>query len=151
MQLALWLDCLQTINTRSQIVFKLPDFTDYCYDQIQYSFQKSRRYNVTTASPMTYQIDIGNNRSHIVKFESPPTFWEDSPPESGKISIICTCNYPQDYNIPCKHTIIALREVREDFTCYYQMVTWYSVATYRNTYSFPIEPIRLEDFKDIQL
>ena len=31
------------------------------------------------------------------------------------------------------------------------MVTWYSVTTYRNTYSYPIEPIRLEDFKDIQL
>ena len=31
------------------------------------------------------------------------------------------------------------------------MVTWYSVTTYRNTYSYPMEPIRLEDFKDIQL
>ena len=31
------------------------------------------------------------------------------------------------------------------------MVTWYSVTTYRNTYSYLIEPIRLEDFKDIRL
>ena len=31
------------------------------------------------------------------------------------------------------------------------MVTWYSVTTYQNTYSYPIEPIRLEDFKDIRL
>jgi hypothetical protein len=31
------------------------------------------------------------------------------------------------------------------------MVTWYSIDTYHNTYSHPIEPIRLEDFKDIQL
>ena len=31
------------------------------------------------------------------------------------------------------------------------MTTWYSINTYRNTYSYPIEPIRLKDFKDIQL
>jgi hypothetical protein len=31
------------------------------------------------------------------------------------------------------------------------MATWYSVNTYRNTYSYPIDPIRLEDSKEIQL
>ena len=31
------------------------------------------------------------------------------------------------------------------------MTTQYSVNTYRNTYSHSIEPIRLEDFKDVQL
>jgi hypothetical protein len=33
-QLALWSDCLQTINSRSLMVFKSPDWTDYCYNQI---------------------------------------------------------------------------------------------------------------------
>ena len=31
------------------------------------------------------------------------------------------------------------------------MTTWYSANTYHNTYSYLMEPIRLEDFKDIQL
>ena len=44
-----------------------------------------------------------------------------------------------------------LQEAGADLSSYYEMVTWYSVTTYRNTYSYPMEPIRLEDFKDIQL
>jgi hypothetical protein len=31
------------------------------------------------------------------------------------------------------------------------IVRWYSITTYRNTYKFPMDPIRLEDFRDIQL
>jgi hypothetical protein len=33
-QLAFWSNYLQTINSRSRTVFKLPDWTDYCYNQI---------------------------------------------------------------------------------------------------------------------
>ena len=67
------------------------------------------------------------------------------------IYIICTCGYSEDHSIPCKHAIAVLREGGVDFSNYYEMVTWYSISTYRNTYSYPMEPIRLEDFKDIQL
>ena len=31
------------------------------------------------------------------------------------------------------------------------MTTWYSINTYQNTYSYLIKPIRVKDFKDIQL
>ena len=42
LQLALWSDCLQTINTRLNTVFKSEEWTDYCYNHIQLAFQKSR-------------------------------------------------------------------------------------------------------------
>ena len=53
--------------------------------------------------------------------------------------------------ILCKYTIAVLREVGADPSNYYNIVTYYSIDTYHNTYSHLIEPIRLEDFKDIQL
>ena len=150
-QLALWSDCLKTINNRSRTIFKSPDWTDYCYNQIQQAFQESRRYIVITASPTVYQVEVGNNKSHTVKLTSAIPIWEAHNLEPGSIDISCTCCYPDDYAILCKHTIAVLREARADLSSYYEMVTWYSVTTYRNTYSYPIEPIRLEDFKDIQL
>ena len=64
---------------------------------------------------------------------------------------MCTCGYPEDHYILCKHALVTLRETEEDLSCYYLITTYYSVTTYRNTYSYPIEPIRLKDFKDIQL
>ena len=152
MQLALWSDCLQTINDRSRTIFKSPDWTDYCYNQIQQAFQESRRYIVITASPTVYQVKIsGNNKSHTVKLTSAIPIWEAHNIKPGSIDISCTCCYPDDYAILCKHAITVLREARVDLSSYYEMVTWYSVTTYRNTYSYPMEPIRLEDFKDIQL
>ena len=69
-QLALWSDCLKTINNRSRTIFKSPDWTDYCYNQIQQAFQESRRYIVITASPTVYQVEVGNNKSHTVKLTS---------------------------------------------------------------------------------
>jgi hypothetical protein len=69
-QLALWSDCLQTINNRSRIIFKSPDWTDYCYNQIQQAFQESRQYIVIIASPTVYQVEISNNRSYTVKLTS---------------------------------------------------------------------------------
>jgi hypothetical protein len=133
------------------MVFKSPDWTDYCYNQIQGAFQGSRRYTVIVASLTVYQVNIGNNRSHTVRLNSARSIWQSREPELGLFEVSCTCNYLEDHFLLCKHAIAVLREAGEDFTSYYQMATWYSVSTYRNTYSFPMEPIRLEDFKDIQL
>lgn len=153
MQLAIWTDCMQTIDTRSKSIhrFKSPDWTDYCYNQLQDGFQKARQYRVITASPTTYLVEVSNNKSHTVRIISALPIWESRVPSSGTIDIICTCVYPDDHYIPCKHAIAALREAGEDLTSYYAMATWYSISTYRKTYSFPMDPIRLEDFKDIQV
>ena len=104
-----------------------------------------------TASPTVYQVNIGNNRSHTVHLNSARPIWASCEPELGLFEVTCTCGYPEDHFLLCKHTIVVLRETSEDLTSYYQMIVWYSVNTYQNTYSFPIELIRLKDFKDIRL
>jgi hypothetical protein len=149
LQLALWSDCLQTINTRSKTTFKSEEWTDYCYNHIQSAFQKSRQYHVITASPTVYQVEVGHNKSHTVRLNSAVPIWESREPELGSIDITCTCVYPDNHSILCKHAIAVLREAGADPSNYYDMVTWYSIDTYRNTYSHLMEPIRLEDFKDI--
>ena len=89
--------------------------------------------------------------SHIVKLRNTISLWESRDTDPGTIDIICTYCYVSDYAFLCKHAIVILREIREDLNSYYDMTTWYLTITYRNTYSHLIEPIRLEDFKDIRL
>jgi hypothetical protein len=97
---------------------------------------------VIVASPTVYQVNISNNRSHTVHLNSARSIWQSRKSQLGSFEVSYTCNYPEDHFLLCKHAIAVLREAGE---------TWYSVSTYQNTYSFPIEPIRLKDFKDIQL
>ena len=79
------------------------------------------------------------------------SIWESHDPEPGSIKISCICIFPDDYSILYKHAIAMLQETRKELSSYYEITTWYSINTYRNTYSYQMEPIRLEDFKDIQL
>ena len=104
-----------------------------------------------TASPTVYQVEVGLSKSHIVRLTSPRPIWDLHKPEVGSFDISCTYAYPDDHSILCKHTVAVLREVKADLSSYYYITTWYSINMYRNTYSYSIEPIRLEDFKDIQL
>ena len=86
-----------------------------------------------------------------MRLSNPIYIWLDDIPPEGSFDISCTCCYTNDHSILCKHTITVLREAGADPSSYYYMTTWYSINTYRNTYSHPMEPIRLEDFKDVQL
>ena len=104
-----------------------------------------------TANPTVYQVEIGSNKSYTIRLTSPRPIWDLYEPEVGSIDISCSYAYPDDHSILCKHAVTILREVRADPSSYYYITTWYSVHIYRNTYSHPIEPIRVEDFKDIQL
>jgi hypothetical protein len=106
---------------------------------------------VITASPTVYQVEVRHNKSYTVRLNSAVPIWESREPEIGSIDITCTCVYSNNYLILCKHAIAVLREARADPNNYYDIVTWYSIDTYRNTYSHPMEPIQLKDFKHIQL
>ena len=61
-----------------------------------------------TASPIVYQVDVSNNKSHIVRLNSATSIWESHNPEPGSIDISCTCIFPDDYSILCKHAIAVL-------------------------------------------
>ena len=151
MQLAIWTDYIKTINSRSNTQFKSGKWTNYCYNQLQEGFQKACQYQVITSSPITYLIRAKNNKSHTVRLQGAIPIWKSHIPESGTINITCTCLYPDNYSIPCKHAIAALCKAGGDLESYYLMSIWYSISTYQKTYSFPIDPIQLEDFKDIEL
>ena len=104
-----------------------------------------------TASPIVYQVEIGSNKSYTIGLTSPRLIWDLYKPEVGSIDISCTYAYPDDHSILCKHVVTILWEAGADPSSYYYITTWYSVNIYHNIYSHSIEPIRLEDFKDIQL
>ena len=106
---------------------------------------------MTTASRQVYQVNTGYNKSHIVKLSDAEPYYKDDEIIPGEIDITCTCCFIDDYNMLCKHAVAVLQHIRENPSNFKSMVHWYSIATYRNTYQYPMDPIRLEDFKDLKV
>ena len=76
-----------------------------------------------TASPIVYQVEVGLNKSHVVRLTSPRSIWDLHKPEVGSFDVSYTCAYPDDHSILYKYIIVVLREAGADLSIYYYITT----------------------------
>ena len=61
-----------------------------------------------TASPTVYQVEVGLNKSHIVRLTSPIPIQDLYEPEVSSFDVSCTYAYPDDHSILCKYAVAVL-------------------------------------------
>jgi hypothetical protein len=121
------------------------------YTSYKFRETSARTYKVSPSSDTKFLVETPRGHTRIVEL---PTLEHDEGFDSKTEGIDyhlwdsqkggdCTCGMWEEYDCVCSHAIAAILFIRKDPFDY---ITFkYKLRYYRETYSFPVEPVTLED------